>query len=67
MNSRIPPQAPDELVNADSLVAGIKTTRSQYFEHIYAALDTAWRCWNTSQETCKFGYTVSDQRKSYRG
>jgi hypothetical protein len=50
MNSSISPYAPNELVNVDSLVAGINTSRSQRFKHIYAVLDTAWRSWDASQE-----------------
>ena len=50
MNSSMSPQVSDELVNDDSLVAGINTARSQRFKHIYTALDTAWRSWENSQE-----------------
>lgn len=64
MDSKISLQVSDELVNSDSLIARIDTSRHQRFEHIYAALDIAWSNWNNRQETEKCGYTVYVQPKT---
>jgi len=50
INSSLSTRRGDELLNAVSHVADINTSRLQRFKNIYAALDTAWRSWETSQE-----------------